>query len=419
MRFLAFLAILATFAAHGATVTTAKFGDLGMDDNVVTNVDLSPLMNGVAVSMSELRSDGAAAAKAATNYTDAAIGTNNPAFVAAVTNCPVFIAANDGTTLGEFGEYGTLGTLLAALAAAITWLKANKANAADLRYALVDKTPPVHTINNTVTLDDRAINNLELVYDYEVTGWEFKAPSAFAPEGALSWPTWNAANARWESTGNDGFVLVWTDPDSGGEDAEYLTYEDQGGYYADINFNKPMKDLVVGDVVTCHTTIYSTEVNYQATVVQSYDDGDGNWAIEIEDSMVTLPTGLLVALTPDFVTGAQNDTYSSGEGVYDVAYEAQQLYEEGTNISALEFPPCIGGKARDFLIQFVVDSSSTIPQFPDGSQTPASQRVIQYWCSGTTFPTPAKNATSMMYLTEIESNKFLVRTESIQQRIPS
>ena len=43
MRFLAFLAILATFAAHGANVGTAKFGDLGLEDNVVTNVDLSGL----------------------------------------------------------------------------------------------------------------------------------------------------------------------------------------------------------------------------------------------------------------------------------------------------------------------------------------------------------------------------------------
>lgn len=286
------------------------------------------------------------------------------------------------------------------------------------RYALVDKTPPIHTINNTVTLDDRAINNLELTYDYEVTGWEFNEPSVFAPEGALSWPTWNAANSRWESTGNDGFVLAWNDPESGGEDAEHLTYEDQGGYNSDVNFGKPMKDLVVGDVVTCHTTIYSAEVEYQATVKQSYDDGDGNWAIEVESSLVTLPTGMLVSLTPDFVTGAQNATYSSGEGIFDVAYEAQQLYEEATNVSALEFPPAINGKARDFLIKFVVDNASTIPQFPDGRQTPAAQRVIQYWCSGTTFPTPAKNATSMMYLTEIEPNKFLVRTESIQRRVP-
>lgn len=43
MRLLAFLATLAALAAQGATVTTAKFGDLGLNDNVVTNVDLSGL----------------------------------------------------------------------------------------------------------------------------------------------------------------------------------------------------------------------------------------------------------------------------------------------------------------------------------------------------------------------------------------
>ena len=43
MRRLAFLAILAAFAAHGASVGTAKFGILGLNDNVVTNVDLSGL----------------------------------------------------------------------------------------------------------------------------------------------------------------------------------------------------------------------------------------------------------------------------------------------------------------------------------------------------------------------------------------
>lgn len=43
MRLLAFIAILAAFVAHGAGVGMAKFGDLGLNDNVVTNVDLSGL----------------------------------------------------------------------------------------------------------------------------------------------------------------------------------------------------------------------------------------------------------------------------------------------------------------------------------------------------------------------------------------
>ncbi len=41
MRHLAAIAILAALAAHGASVGTAKFGDLGLNDNVVTNIDLS------------------------------------------------------------------------------------------------------------------------------------------------------------------------------------------------------------------------------------------------------------------------------------------------------------------------------------------------------------------------------------------
>ena len=43
MRLFAILAILATCAAQGAGVTKAKFGDIGLDDKVVTDVDLSGL----------------------------------------------------------------------------------------------------------------------------------------------------------------------------------------------------------------------------------------------------------------------------------------------------------------------------------------------------------------------------------------
>lgn len=42
-RLVAAIAILAAFAVHGASVGTAQFGDLGLNDNVVTNVDLSGL----------------------------------------------------------------------------------------------------------------------------------------------------------------------------------------------------------------------------------------------------------------------------------------------------------------------------------------------------------------------------------------
>ena len=42
-RLVAATAILAAFAVHGATVGTAKFGDIGMDDNVVTNATFDGL----------------------------------------------------------------------------------------------------------------------------------------------------------------------------------------------------------------------------------------------------------------------------------------------------------------------------------------------------------------------------------------
>lgn len=42
-RLVAAIAILAAFAVHGATVGTAKFGDIGMDDNVVTNATFDGL----------------------------------------------------------------------------------------------------------------------------------------------------------------------------------------------------------------------------------------------------------------------------------------------------------------------------------------------------------------------------------------
>ena len=103
-----------------------------------------------------------AATSAIPSAAQAAISTNNPAFVAAVTNCPVVIAAADGTTIGEFGEYGTLGALLAALAAAITWLKTNKADAASLPYALVDVTVQTWAFSGTAA---GAGHHWECVYD--------------------------------------------------------------------------------------------------------------------------------------------------------------------------------------------------------------------------------------------------------------
>ena len=112
---------------HTATRTRLTRNALGL----ARLVDLPQLTNDVPYMIS--------------SAAQAAISTNNPAFITAVTNCPVVIATMDGTTLGEFGEYGTLGALLAALAAAITWLKTNKADASSLPYALVTVTPTAGT----------------------------------------------------------------------------------------------------------------------------------------------------------------------------------------------------------------------------------------------------------------------------------
>lgn len=171
-------------------------------------VDLPPLTNDVLSMISW-------AAQAATNYTDAAISTNNPAFVAAVTNCPVVIAAADGTTLGEFGDYGTLGALLAALAAAITWLKTNKADATALSYALVNVVPS----NGTAQLTDRAINAVSL-----------------SVAATLVMPAAIAGHARdlvvRLVVGADGLNITWGTADAGGVAVDYET---EDGEFSDLS----------------------------------------------------------------------------------------------------------------------------------------------------------------------------------------
>ena len=47
MRRLAFLAILAAFAAHGASVSTAKYGILGLNDNVVTKTKANSVIHAI------------------------------------------------------------------------------------------------------------------------------------------------------------------------------------------------------------------------------------------------------------------------------------------------------------------------------------------------------------------------------------
>ena len=116
---------------------------------------------------------------ASTNDIAAAISTNNPAFVAAVTNCPVVIAAHDAIDLGEFGTFGTLGAALAALAAAVAALKRNKADATALRYSLIPVTPTVSSGAAAATLNDRASNAVDLSAEQSaVTSIAFTAPAA-------------------------------------------------------------------------------------------------------------------------------------------------------------------------------------------------------------------------------------------------
>lgn len=71
-------------------------------------------------------SDLATVAVAATNYTDSAISTNNPAFVAAVTATPTGAAAGDVADIAEYGSYGTVGAAILALIAGLAALKRGK-----------------------------------------------------------------------------------------------------------------------------------------------------------------------------------------------------------------------------------------------------------------------------------------------------
>lgn len=71
-----------------------------------------------------------AAAVAATNYTDSAISTNNPAFVSAVLATPTGAAAGDVADIAEYGSYGTVGAAILALIAGLAALKRGKFDAA-------------------------------------------------------------------------------------------------------------------------------------------------------------------------------------------------------------------------------------------------------------------------------------------------
>ncbi len=131
-----------------------------------------------------LRSDLAAAANAATNYTDwainniepaipvfdvyaadvtnvaetvtsNAISTNNAAFVEAVLAAPLTGAsAGDLAEIGEYGSYGTVGAAILALIAGLAALKRGKADKTELPYDIVAVTPS----NGVVTVGPRTIS---------------------------------------------------------------------------------------------------------------------------------------------------------------------------------------------------------------------------------------------------------------------
>jgi hypothetical protein len=125
----------------------------------------------------------AAAATAATNYTDwaiqnmapaisefdvyaadvtnvadyvtsAAISTNNAAFVEAVRSTPLTGAdPSDLAEIGEYGSYGTVGAAILALIAGLAALKRGKADKTELPYDIVAVTPA----NGVVTVQPRTV----------------------------------------------------------------------------------------------------------------------------------------------------------------------------------------------------------------------------------------------------------------------
>ena len=143
------------------------------------------------------KADVSAAATAATNYTDAAIGAaianTNPTFSNAVLSVGLGVDTNTVAVLNEiaadFGGFPlspgstatTVGGLLAALAAAVAALKRTKADASALRYAMPASVALVAE-NDAATLvcGDRAVTNatiasgfstLNLIFPAEASGY--------------------------------------------------------------------------------------------------------------------------------------------------------------------------------------------------------------------------------------------------------
>lgn len=155
------------------------------DDNTSTFVTLPPNANGYFA----LESSVAAAATAATNYTDTAIGAAiapaNPTFSNAVLSVGLGIDTNTVAAINALVEEGeelpiggaaTVGGLLLALAAAVAALKRTKADASALRYAMPESVALVAE-NDAATLvcADRAVTNATIASGFSTLNLTFPA----------------------------------------------------------------------------------------------------------------------------------------------------------------------------------------------------------------------------------------------------
>lgn len=136
-----------------------------------------------------LESSVAAAATAATNYTDTAIGAaianTNPVFSNAVLAVGLNLDTNTVAAINALVEAGeelpiggaaTVGALLLALAAAVAALKRTKADASALRYAMPESVALV-VENDAATLvcGDRAVTNATIVTGFSTLNLSFPA----------------------------------------------------------------------------------------------------------------------------------------------------------------------------------------------------------------------------------------------------
>ena len=143
----------------------------------------------VSYSAGDITAALAAAARAATNYTDAAIGAaidnTNPVFSNAVLAVGLGVDTNTVAVINALVEAGdelpiggaaTVGGLLLALAAAVAALKRTKADASALRYAMPESvalTPSGDAA--TLVCADRAVTNATIASGFSTLNLTFPA----------------------------------------------------------------------------------------------------------------------------------------------------------------------------------------------------------------------------------------------------